>query len=116
MKQPSLIFPLFLIIAGTLWFLNSMDWFPQTFAVIAGTLILSGFLLLLLDGINKQSIVVAPLLIYAGIALFLHNQYHYDTNPMFALGMILAGILKLTTHSDAIPNRKRQHTSTQNNK
>ena len=42
MKQPSLFFPLLLIIVGGLWFLNSMDWFPATASIVAALSFIAG--------------------------------------------------------------------------
>ena len=44
MKQSSLALPLFLIIAGALWLLKSMDLFPSTANIVAFALFASGVL------------------------------------------------------------------------
>ena len=101
MKQPSLFFPLLLIIVGGLWFLNSMDWFPATASIVA-LFFIAGCLILLLDGINKQSIVQGPLLMYVGAAVYLIEHENTARSPLFAAGMIFAGCLMLIARSHAI--------------
>ncbi|MDK4680730.1 hypothetical protein [Kingella negevensis] len=105
MKQP-LMMPLFLIIVGTLWFLNSVNLFPSTADIVAFTLMAVGALVLIFDGINKQSIVSAPLLAYIGGAIYIVNNYDYPTSPVFALGMIFTGCLMLLARSDLVPAKR----------
>ena len=59
MKQSSLALPIVLIIFGAVWFLSSTDILPTTATLLALALVLGGLALLLLDGINTQSIVHA---------------------------------------------------------
>ena len=109
MKQPSLMMPLFLIIVGVLWFLKSIDLFPSTANIIAFALAASGVLVLLFDGINKQSVVSAPLLVYIGSVLYAVNAYGYATAPFIALGMIGAGCLMLLARSSIIPAKSNRN-------
>lgn len=103
MRQSSLFVPLFLIIVGALWFLRSMNWFPNTAIIVAFILMAAGVLLLMLDGINKQSIVSAPLMMYIGAAIYVSREYGYDSNIIWALGMMLLGVLLLLARSDFVP-------------
>ena len=114
MKQSSLMLPLFLIIAGALWLLKSMDLFPSTVNIIAFALFASGVLVFVLDGFNKQTVVSAPLLMYIGGVLYLVNEYEYATAPFIALGMVISGCLMLLARSDVIPH-KRSASLGQNN-
>ena len=75
MSRPSLFLPLFLIIFGAVWFLRATDILPATSTMIAGALIILGFAVLIMDGINKQSIVSGPMLVYIGTAIYLHMSY-----------------------------------------
>lgn len=106
MRQSSLFFPLLLIIGGALWFLKSMDWFPQTATIIAFILAAAGLLVLALDGLNKQSVVSGPLLIYIGIAIYAANEYLLPAGPLFAIGMMLSGCLLLIARSNAVPLKR----------
>ena len=114
MKQSSLALPLFLIIAGVLWLLKSMDLFPSTVNIIAFALFASGVLVFVLDGFNKQTIVSAPLLMYIGGVLYLVNEYEYATTPFIALGMVISGCLMLLARSNAIPQKSAGHSGHNN--
>lgn len=105
MKSSSLFIPLFLIVVGALWLLRSLDLFPATTLIFSFVLMAAGLLILLLDGINKQSIVSGPLLIYIGIAVYAVYQYGYRANVFFALGMMVLGVLLLIARTDAIPHK-----------
>ena len=89
MKQSSLFLPIVLIIFGAVWFLSSTDILPTTATLLALALVLGGLALLLLDGINTQSIVHGPMLMYIGAAVYLRNQMFINTAPLAALGMML---------------------------
>lgn len=106
MRASSAALPLFLIIVGVLWLLKSMDWFPSTPMIVAFALVLTGTLTLIFDGINKQSIVTSPLLIYMGAAIYVRYEYLYETSPLIAIGMIFSGCLMLLSRSDFVPYRK----------
>ena len=103
MRQSSLFFPLLLITVGAVWFLSSTDILPTTATLIAIGLAAFGLLVLLADGINKQSVVAGPLLMYCGAALYLQSEYLLDTSPLAAFGMILLGCLLLLSRSSLIP-------------
>ena len=103
MRQSSLFFPLLLIIIGAVWFLKTTDILPPTATLIALALAVGGVALLVLDGINKQSVVYGPLLVYIGAAVYLKSAYIFDTAPLVALGMMVAGVLMLLARSSLIP-------------
>ncbi|ULJ60879.1 hypothetical protein [Wielerella bovis] len=104
--KPSLGMPLFLIIIGALWFLKSVDLFPSTANIIAFAIAAAGLLVLVLDGINKQSIVSAPLLMYIGAAIYAGKEEGFATSPLIALDMVFSGCLMLLARSDAVPNKR----------
>ena len=93
MKQSSLALPLFLIIAGALWLLKSMDLFPSTANIVAFALFASGVLVFVLDG-------------FIGGVLYLVNEYEYATAPFIALGMVFSGCLMLLARSNAVPHKR----------
>ena len=107
MKQSSLAMPLFLIIAGVLWFLKSMDLLPRKGNIIAFALAAAGVLVFILDGVNKQSVVSAPLLMYIGLSIYLTGKYGYGVKPFIALGMVLSGCLMLLARSNAVPSKSQ---------
>lgn len=103
MKHSSTALPLLLIIGGALWFAKTMNWFPPTAVMVAIALAGAGMLSLLIEGINKQSVVLSPLLMYAGAAVY--GCYHFqwdDIRPVLALGMVLTGCLMLLARSRMI--------------
>ena len=65
-------------------------------------MVLAGIAVLVMDGVNKQSIVSGPLLVYIGAAVYLHNQYWLGYSPLVALGMMILGCLLLLSRSDAV--------------
>ena len=106
MKNPSLAVPLALIIIGALWFLKTTDILPATSTLVAIGLLIAGAAVLLLDGINKQSIVSGPLLIYIGTAIYLRSNYLMETSPLVALGMMILGCLLLLSRSSVVPYKQ----------
>ncbi|MBQ1837007.1 MAG: hypothetical protein II131_00425 [Neisseriaceae bacterium] len=105
MNKPSIFFPLVLIIVGALWFLRATDILPPSYIILAIALCVAGVLVLILDGINKQSIVAGPLLIYCGVAVYLFYRDLLNLSPLIALGMVVSGVLMLLARSDVIPNK-----------
>ena len=103
MPQPSLFLPLFLIIAGAVWFLNTTDILPATATVVSIALAVAGIVVLVMDGINKQSVVAGPLLVYIGAAVYLKSQYLLGYSPLVALGMMVLGCLLLLSRSSLVP-------------
>ncbi|UOO81169.1 hypothetical protein LVJ83_09305 [Uruburuella testudinis] len=103
MPQPSLVLPLFLIIAGAVWFLKTTGILPATATLISIALAVAGIVVLLMDGINKQSVVAGPILIYIGAAVYLKSQYLLGYSPLVALGMMVLGCLLLLSRSSIIP-------------
>ena len=89
MSRSSLFLPLFLIIFGAVWFLKTTDILPATSTIVSAGMVLAGIAVLVMDGVNKQSIVSGPLLVYIGAAVYLHNQYWLGYSPLVALGMMV---------------------------
>ena len=109
MKHPSHVLPLVLIIFGAVWFLSSTDILPTTATLLALALVLGGLALLLLDGINTQSIVHGPMLMYIGAAVYLRDQMFVAFAPLTALGMMLLGALMLLARSGIVPQKYGAH-------
>ena len=103
MPQPSLFLPLFLIIAGAVWFLKTTDILPATATLVSIALAVAGIVVLVMDGINKQSVVPGPLLVYIGAAVYLKSQYLLGYSPLVALGMMVLGCLLLLSRSSLVP-------------
>ena len=103
MPQPSLFLPLFLIIAGAVWFLKTTGILPATATLVSIALAVAGIVVLVMDGINKQSVVAGPLLVYIGAAVYLKSQYLLGYSPLVALGMTVLGCLLLLSRSSLVP-------------
>ncbi len=103
MPQPSLFLPLFLIIAGAVWFLKTTGILPATATLVSIALAGAGIVVLVMDGINKQSVVAGPLLVYIGAAVYLKSQYLLGYSPLVALGMMVLGCLLLLSRSSLVP-------------
>ena len=103
MPQPSLFLPLFLIIAGAVWFLKTTCILPATATLVSIALAVAGIVVLVMDGINKQSVVAGPLLVYIGAAVYLKSQYLLGYSPLVALGMMVLGCLLLLSRSSLVP-------------
>ncbi|MCF7521631.1 hypothetical protein L4G92_06165 [Neisseria sp. ZJ106] len=108
MRQASLALPLFLIIFGAVWFLKTTDILPATATLVAAGLAVAGCAVLIMDGINKQSIVSGPILLYIGAAVYLHHAYWLNISPLIALGMMILGCLLLLSRSSLVPEKVRQ--------
>ncbi len=106
MNPSSLALPLFLIIAGAVWFLKTTGILPATATLIAVGLAIGGIAVLIMDGINKQSIVSGPLLIYLGAAIYLRSNFLMETSPLVALGMMILGCLLLLSRSSIVPYKR----------
>ena len=103
MNPSSLALPLFLIIAGAVWFLKTTDILPATATLVSIALAVAGIVVLVMDGINKQSVVAGPLLVYIGAAVYLKSQYLLGYSPLVALGMMVLGCLLLLSRSSLVP-------------
>ena len=103
MPQPSLFLPLLLIIAGAVWFLKTTGILPATATLVSIALAVAGIVVLVMDGINKQSVVAGPLLVYIGAAVYLKSQYLLGYSPLVALGMMVLGCLLLLSRSSLVP-------------
>lgn len=101
--KPSLFLPLFLIIVGAIWFLRSLDLFPATSDIVAVILGITSVFILILEGINKQTLITSPLLAYIGASIYIYNRYIIGLSTLTAGGMILVGCLMLIARSDIVP-------------
>ena len=109
MRGPSLFVPLALIVFGSLWFLKSTELLPDTASIIAIVLAAMGVLVMLSDGLNKQSVVAGPFLIYIGAAIYLYTQYILQLSHVFSVGMVWLGLLLLLSRSSLIPDKFARH-------
>ncbi|MBR6027392.1 MAG: hypothetical protein IK065_07350 [Neisseriaceae bacterium] len=106
MNKTSLFWPFVLIIFGSVWFLHVTDILPPSTIILSIAMIVAGFIVLIVDGINKQSFVSAPLLIYCGVAIYLHFHTDVMLSVLLSLGMIIAGLLMLIANTNLVPHKK----------
>lgn len=105
MHSRSLFLPLFLIVIGSLWFLKSTALMPDTSSIIAVAFGVLGLLVMLMDGINKQSIVAGPLMVYIGAAVYLYYEEFFKLSHIFSVGMVWLGLLLLFSRSSIVPDK-----------
>src|SRR3546814_9680758 len=98
--------PIFLVVVGLVWLLDSLDWMPAVQWVWIGGLAIAGIAILVLDKITKSSIVAGPLLLLA--SAFSYTRYYHDLGWRFIIpGMLVAaGVLMLVARLPSIPDRK----------
>ena len=106
--KSSAFLPLVLIVLGVLWFLKSSALLPDTTTLLALMLAASGVVLLVVDGLTKSTLVTAPMLMYAGVAVYLFDEDKLRLSHMLSLGMILLGLLMLIARSERIPERRQR--------
>ena len=93
------LFPISLIVIGVGWFANELQIFPQANWILILALIAAGCMILVFEGINRATIVKAPLLIAIGGALFLHQQFTVVWRILIPCLLILCGVLMLIARS-----------------
>jgi hypothetical protein len=109
MRSRSLFIPLFLIVMGSLWFIKSIDLMPETSSIIAIGLAVLGLVVLITDGINKQSIVAGPFLMYLGAAVYLYYEEWFRISHILSVGMVVLGSLLLLSRSGMVPDKYARH-------
>lgn len=109
MRQSSLILPLALIVFGAIWFLKATDILPATATLIAAGLAVLGAVVMVADGLNKQSVVAGPMLMYAGAAVYAKHHYWLGLSPILAVGTMLLGALLLLSRSNLIADKAPKH-------
>lgn len=104
MKDASL--PITLIVVGLVWLGWHFHFFPDVDWVISLGFIAGGVGVLVIDGVNKNSVVTGPLLIAIGTAWALHDQYRVSWSVLIPSVLILLGVLMLVARSPQIPEKR----------
>ena len=107
MRDASL--PVALIVVGLGWLLWEFRLFPDLDWIVALGFVLGGVLVLVLDGINKNSVVIGPFLVGIGVAWFLHDRYYLPWRVEIPGLLVLLGLLMLVARSARIPERALPH-------
>lgn len=101
-------FPVLLITAGLLWFLHSTALLPNAHSLVAIGLAVAGGAMLLLDGLNKSTLVATPMLGFAALAVYGLDRFGLPFSVWASCGMVLLGLLLLAARSSAVPERSRR--------
>ncbi|WP_410498705.1 hypothetical protein [Chitinibacter sp. S2-10] len=101
-KQGGIWLPIALIVIGAGWLLHRLAVFPSVNWIVILALLVSGAAVLLLEGVNKSTVVIGPMLIAGGVTTFLQQQYDLARSVQFPLLLILCGLLMLLARSDLI--------------
>jgi drug/metabolite transporter (DMT)-like permease len=104
MKDASL--PITLIIVGLVWLIWHFRFFPDVDWVIALGFVAGGVALMVIDGINKNSIVIGPILIAMGAAWWLHDHYRVSWSLIIPSLLVLLGVLMLVARNPAIRDKR----------
>ena len=104
MRDASL--PITLIVIGVIGLVWYFRWLPDIDWIIALGFILGGVAVLIIDKINKSSIVVGPFLIVVGVAWWLRDQYRLSWNLIIPSLLVILGVLMLVARSAQIPDKR----------
>ena len=103
MRDASL--PVTLIVVGLGWLLWEFRLFPDVDWIITLGFIAGGVLVLVLDGINRNSVVVGPFLVAVGVAWFMHDRYLTNWRLIVPVMLVVLGALMLIARSRHVPER-----------
>jgi hypothetical protein len=104
MRNASL--PITLIVVGAIGVVWYFGWFPNVQSVTALALAGAGVLILVTDRITKSSVVLGPMLIAVGGAIWLHDTYRMRWWPLVSILLIVLGVLMLIARSPRIPEHR----------
>jgi hypothetical protein len=110
MRNASL--PITLIVVGAIGVVWYFGWFPNVQSVTALALAAAGVLVLVTDRITKSSVVLGPMLIAVGGAIWLHDTYRMHWWLLVSILLIVLGVLMLVARSARIPERRPAPAST----
>lgn len=96
------IFPVVLIVIGAGWLLNEINYFPSVSWIVILGLLVAGIAVLALEGVNKSSIVLGPMLIAGAGTTFLRQQFGLGLSVQLPVLLILCGCLMLLARSNWI--------------
>lgn len=98
--------PITLIVVGAIGVVWHFGWFPNVESITALALAAAGVLILATDRITKSSIVLGPMLIAVGGAIWLHDTYRLRWWLLMSLLLIVLGVLMLIARDPRIPERR----------
>jgi hypothetical protein len=98
--------PITLIVVGAIGVVWHFGWFPNVESITALALAAAGVLILATDRITKSSIVLGPMLIAVGGAIWLHDTYRLRWWLLISVLLIIVGILMLVARDPRIPEKR----------
>ena len=98
--------PITLIVVGAIGVVWNFGWFPNVESVTALALATAGILILVTDRITKHSIVLGPMLIAVGGAIWVHDVSRLRWWLLVSLLLIILGVLMLIARDPRIPDRR----------
>ena len=104
MKDAAL--PITLIIVGLVWLVWHFRLLPDVDWVIAAGFVVGGIAVMAFDGINKNSIVIGPMLIAMGAAWALNDRYRVSWSLIIPILLVLLGVLMLVARRPSIPDKR----------
>jgi hypothetical protein len=104
LKKPGGVWlPIALIVIGSGWLMHRLDIFPSVNWIVILALLFAGVAVLLLEGVNKSTVVIGPMLIAGGATTFLQQHYDLSRSIQIPVLLILCGVLMLLARSSQIP-------------
>jgi lipoprotein signal peptidase len=105
--------PITLIVVGAIGLIWYFRWLPDLDWIISLGFIAGGVLVLIIDRVNKSSIVTGPFLIAVGIAWWLRDTYRWSWNLIIPALLVILGVLMLIARSPRIPDKRSKTTNPQ---
>ncbi|QLI82727.1 hypothetical protein HZU75_15040 [Chitinibacter fontanus] len=102
-KQGGIWLPIALIVIGAGWLLHRLDIVPSVNWIVILALVFAGSAVLWLEGLNKSTVVIGPMLIAGGVSTFLQQYFAFSRAVQIPLLLILCGLLMLLARSPQIP-------------
>jgi hypothetical protein len=98
--------PITLIVVGIIGLVWYFRWLPDIDWIISLGFIAGGVAVLVIDGINKNSIVTGPFLIAVGIAWALRDRYRVSWSLIIPALLVLLGALMLLARNPKVPDKR----------
>src|SRR5262252_7418962 len=99
--------PITLIVVGVIGIVWYFGWLPDVQSITALALVGAGVLILVTDRITKSSIVLGPMLIAVGGAIWLHDTYRLRWWLLISVLLIIVGILMLVARDPRVPEKRQ---------